>query len=246
MNNDIMIYGLQRSGTNYVEALLVENFEGVQIWNEHYPDCLPTQKHFRLYDEKHLIPSLQFQNNFLYDGFSDFDKHVSRLTEKSQLSYVVVVKHPLSWYLSYFNWASKKHHIDHRKKDVNGHFILEWNLFMKKWLAFQAEAPGRVHIVKYEDLIADHDTSLEAASSYLKLTKRHSDFFIPEKVGMSKGFGKKRLDYYKKKSYLDELPETHYRVIRELVDDNVLSDLGYEMKDSQPTYSHQKNYKATS
>ena len=241
-----MIYGLQRSGTNYVEALFLENFRDLHFWNEHYPDCLPTQKHFRLYDEKHLIPSLQFQNNFHYADFAEFDNQVSRLTDKSELTYVVVVKHPLSWYLSYFNWASKKHHIDHRKKDVNGHFILEWNLFMKKWLDFKKEAPNRVSIVKYEDLIADSTAKLNASKTLFGLEMRHDKYFIPEKVGMSKGFNKKRLDYYKKKNYLKELPETHYRVIRELVDSSVLSDLGYEMKDSEPTYAYQKNYEAQS
>lgn len=241
-----MIYGLQRSGTNYVEALFIENFKGVKIWNEHYPDCLPTQKHFRLYDEKHLIPSLQFQNNFHYENFSAFDAHVTRLTEQVELNYVVVVKHPLSWYLSYFAWASKKHHIDHRKKEVNGHFILEWNLFMKKWLDFKKEAPNRVSIVKYEDLIADSSSELDASMTLFGLEKRHENYFIPEKVGMSKGFNAKRLNYYKKKSYMSELPETHYRVIRELVDESVLDDLGYEMSPSSPTYAHQKNYEAKS
>lgn len=238
-----MIYGLERSGTNFSEATILENFKNVTFWNEHYPDCLPTHKHFRLYDEKHFIPITQFLNPFIFNCFNDFDSKVSELTQKQNLNYLIVVKDPYAWYQSFMKLATKGRYIPVRTKIANGQFILDWNCFYKKWIGFRNEAPQRIYILRYEDLISKTDDSLKAIQAVFNLTAKSDEWVLPEKVGMSKKFNAKRLLYYKQESYMDILPPTHMRVISEMLDIDVLQALGYAKIPTTPTYGFQRNYK---
>lgn len=240
---DLMIYGLQRSGTNYTEALILENFKNVAFWNEHYPKSLPTHKHFRLYDQKHLVPSLYYLNEFFYPSFSDFDQHVSSLTKKEGLKYVIVVKDPYGWYKSYLRYAHRTKEVNFLKKDANGQFMLEWNLFHKKWLDFAEEAPERVHIVRYKDLLSNFEESLELMQQTLALTPKESTWYNPKSVGMSKRFSLQRKDYYTKGAYLEEIEPLHFRVITEMIDPEVCSKLNFDLIKSEPTNHLQNNYK---
>ncbi|MDC1221291.1 sulfotransferase [Salibacteraceae bacterium] len=239
---DLMIYGLERSGTNFTEAVMLENFQNIQFWNEHYPDALPTHKHFRLYDEKHFIPITQFLNNFHFPDFLSFDKKVNELTRKADLKYVISVKDPYAWYQSFMKLAAKGNYIPVRSKIANGQFMLDWNLFHKKWLQFADEAPERIKIIRYEDMINNTDESLNLIQSKFDLEAKSSSWHLPEKVGMSKSFNAKRMLYYKKGSFKDKFPATHMRVISEMLDTDVLTSLGYEKIDTEPTYDYQTNY----
>lgn len=239
-----MIYGLERSGTNFTEAVMLENFKDIQFWNEHYPDCLPTHKHFRLYDEKHFIPITQFLNNFTYASFADFDAAVSKLTGKENLNYVVVVKNPYAWYLSFMKLAKKGNYIPHRAKIANGQFMIDWNLFHAKWLSFAEEAPTRIEIIRYEDLIKQTNNRLESIKDKFDLAPK-GDWMLPEKVGMSRHFNAKRLTYYKKGSYEEQYEPTHMRVISEMLDEQILKKLGYDKINTDPTYAYQNNYTPT-
>jgi len=239
---DLMIYGLQRSGTNYTEALILENFKHTSFWNEHYPKSLPTHKHFRLYEQKHLVPSLYYLNEFYYPTFQSFDAHVSGLTKKKDLKYVVVVKDPYGWYLSYLRYAHRTTEINFLKKDANGQFILEWNLFYGKWLQFQQEAPDRVHIIRYKDLLKDLGPSLERIEDRFGMTRKAKEWHNPKAVGMSKKFNFKRKKYYTEGSYLEEFDPKHFRVISEMIDPVVCEKLQFERLESETTFHLQNNY----
>ena len=239
---DLMIYGLERSGTNFTEAVLLENFKNISFWNEHYPDCLPTHKHFRLYDEKHFIPITQFLNNFTFSDFKSFDEKVSKLTGKSNLKYVIAVKDPYAWYQSFMKLAKKGSYIPHRAKIANGQFMIDWNLFHKKWLQFAEEAPDRVQIIRYEDTIKKTAESLKLLQDKFALEPKSNQWHLPEKVGMSKHFDAKRMLYYKTDKFKDKFPPTHLRVISEMLDEEVLNALNYQKIETNPTYDYQNNY----
>mgnify|MGYP000574649895 CR=1 FL=1 len=239
---NMMIYGLQRAGTNYTEAVILENFKDVRFLNEHFPDCLPTQKHFRLYDEKFIIPSLQFQNNFHFPSFKQFDEKVEELTQQKDLKYVVVVKNPYAWYQSFMRLANRTKHITYRKKHINGHFVIDWNLFHSKWLSFFNECPEKIELVKYEDLVKDFDGTMKALENKFGLKSIHPEYFNPKSVGMSRKFTKKRNTYYKGKAYLADLHPTYIRVISELLDKSLMERFDYEWIQVEPTYEYQNNY----
>jgi len=247
-NSNLMLFGLPRSGTNYVEALLHENFHGVKFLNEHYPEALPTHKHFRLYDEKHLVPGPQYLNQFFYPDFSSFHTHVSALTENENLQYLVTVRNPYAWYVSYSHWAHKRPFwkrqvIKFLRKEANAHFLLEWNLFMKKWIQFASEAPDRVKIVRHEDLLQRFDQNMAELEAFFHLKPKSEKWHNPQKVGMSDAFSASKKTQLASGKYIKEIPELHFRAITEVMDKAVMDTLGYEWLPSHPTYHLQRHYK---
>ena len=58
---NILQFGLQRSGTNFLSTLLMKNFR-IEILNNSDRKH-PLHKHFRLYDDKSFIPDTKYQNN---------------------------------------------------------------------------------------------------------------------------------------------------------------------------------------
>jgi hypothetical protein len=225
----LMVYGLQRSGTNYMEKLLPSNFKDVHLENVAYHRSLPLHKHFRLYDEMYYVPEPKYLNNFSYPSFSDLDAHVQRLTGKEILHYVVVVKEPYSWYISYCKLAQKNNWPTYMKKWANQHYMIDYSLFVRKWLDFQAEAPDKVVVLRYEDLLADLEGSLEQIRTKFGLEMKHDSYQNFSKVNMSKKFGEKRRQYYLNKEFLNLLTDEELYVLTENLDPTVVEELNYEL-----------------
>jgi agmatine/peptidylarginine deiminase len=72
------LYGLQRSGTNVLTLFLNKNFN-ISIKNKNDDRRQSaSHKHFRIYDEKNVIPETneinQFINNYIINSIEDLDK----------------------------------------------------------------------------------------------------------------------------------------------------------------------------
>ena len=98
----VLHYGLQRSGTNYLETLLKKNFR-IRFLNSNKDRRSPLHKHCRLYKNKQIIPEPQYQNDIVVDTFDQFES----LFEVVPDYYFIISKDPYSWNLSYRNWAKK-------------------------------------------------------------------------------------------------------------------------------------------
>ena len=141
---DILLYGLQRSGTNYLETLMNNNFE-VNFEMDHYTYSLPIHKHFRPYSKPWFFPHLPLLHDFHYDTFDEFDAHCKRLTQKDELNYIVISKEPYSWYLSFNRFAARVKMVYHmKKKDVNHHYLIDYSLYFEKWLKFMEQRPQNI------------------------------------------------------------------------------------------------------
>lgn len=151
-----LLYGIQRSGTNYVQQIVLKNFQDIRFHNQQNSRCLPTHKHFRLYDEKSIIPDIRFSNAFTYRNFRDFKRHIGKMAGKEISIFFVCIKDPYSWYLSYKKHARKNKYV-YLKKSLNSHYLIDYNLFYRKWYDFSVEAPDEVLFLKNEDLIEDPD-----------------------------------------------------------------------------------------
>ena len=68
----LLLYGLQRSGTKYLEVLLKHQFH-VQFMNNNKDRTSPLQKHFRLYDDKGLVPEPKYQNEIRVANFEELE-----------------------------------------------------------------------------------------------------------------------------------------------------------------------------
>lgn len=222
-----LLYGMQRTGSNYTQEVLLQNFQNIRFYN-HVSRCLPTHKHFRLYDEKAIIPDVRYYNSFTYKRFKDFKEHAELIAGREISLFIVTIKDPYSWYVSYKKHAKKNKYV-YIKKSLNSHYIIDYNLFYRKWLDFSMEAPAEVLMVRYEDLISDLDVSLQRMGDKFDLDRSSEVSINPAKVSMSKTFTSRRATYYKNNKYLDLISERELSVIQHLLDKELLSSLNYQL-----------------
>lgn len=223
-----LLYGIQRSGSNYILQLLLRNFRNIRFYNQEISRCLPAHKHFRLYDEKSAIPDVRFFNTFTYSSFKDFKQHVEQIVEKEIDTFLVCIKDPYSWYLSYKKHA-RKNKVTYLKKSLNSHYLIDYNLFYRKWLDFSMEAPGEVMIVRYEDLIEDLEDTIKRVGEKFNLERSSHEIVNPAKVPMSKEFTQERSSFYKDKKYLKLISEQERSIIKHLLDPALISKLNYQI-----------------
>ncbi len=224
----LLHYGLQRSGTNFLEYLLAKKYR-VQFLNSNIdgirPDrSSPLHKHFRLYDEKDIIPEPKFRNELRIATFNAFEQ----LLEVIPDYYLIISKDPYSWFLSYTSWA--------KKCDwpvVPYHYILEYNLFYAKWLEFSRQTE-RILFVRYLDLLRDPDQELKRLESKMNLKKKFlyslRSNLVP-KVPQSGEFSSDRQSYYLNEQYLQSYTKEGLKEINDLIDPVVIDQLGYQKKE---------------
>lgn len=216
----LLHYGLQRSGTNFLESLLKKNYR-VQFLNSNKSRSLPLQKHFRLYSKKNIIPEPQYCNNIIVENFENFEA----LFEVVPDYYLVLSKDPYSWYLSYREWAKKCNW-----PKVNHHYIEEYNLFYGKFLEFSNQTE-KVIFVKYIDLLKDSNAVLNQLQERMNLKKTIISRFIlrkPSKVSQSSRFANERRAYYIEEKYLKEYSNEDLQLLNDSLDIEVTGLLGYQ------------------
>ena len=223
-----ILYGMQRTGSNYVKQVLEQNFGNIEFFNNSFARCLPTHKHFRLYDEKVIIPDARYYNSFTYKGFREFKKHAEQVVGREIELFIVCIKDPYSWYISYKKHA-KKNRFPYFRRSLNSHYIIDYNLFYEKWHAFYREAPAEVLILRNEDLLRDFDGKLREMADSYGLERVLGESVNPEKVHMSKKFTSERASYYRNSKYLDLFSEQELGIIQHLLDPGTFSELGYEI-----------------
>ena len=223
----LLLYGLQRSGTNYLEALLKRTYR-VKFLNDKNDRSSIRHKHVRLYAEKDRIPEPQYKNQLVVNSGSEFFQQLD-----IDPDFVLIIsKDPYSWYISYQKWAKKCDW-----PPVNHHYIEEYNLFYGKWLDL-AEANSKFIFVQYAELLENPDAVIEklAVQMDLKTTiwsairNRFSgrDSRI-SKVSHSGSFNESQQEYYQQKQYMADFNEAELNQLNEALDLGVLEKLGYQI-----------------
>lgn len=225
---NILLYGLQRSGTNYMETLLPHNFSNVALLNQAFARSLPLHKHFRPYDEKWFVPEPKYLNQFQYPSFEDFDRHCQELTGAQDLGYITIVKEPYSWYISYCKLARKNRWPSYMHKWTNQHYMIEYSLFCKKWIDFRDQAPDKVALIRYEDVLKDLPGTLDSLREKFGLEKKQADYQNFSKVNMSRTFSVRRRNYYMKKQFMEQFSQEELFLLTHHLDAGVAKALGYE------------------
>ncbi|NER80315.1 MAG: hypothetical protein F6K42_12190 [Leptolyngbya sp. SIO1D8] len=217
---NLLQYGLQRSGTNFLETILKKNYQ-IQFLNSNQDRRSPLQKHFRLYDAKDIVPGPQYQNDILIEDFAHFEHLFPTLPDY----YLIISKDPYSWYLSYMSWANKCNW-----PNVNHHYIEEYNFFYGKFLEFSSQT-DKLIFIRYIDLIKDVNKTLnqlELRTHFRKKLFARLTLRQPNKVSHSSHFTEDKRAYYTNKKYLAEYAEDELQTLNNLLDSHVISLLGYE------------------
>ena len=70
---NLLYSGLQRSGTNFLETLLKKKYR-VRFLNSNKDRNSVLHKHFRLYDDKEIIPEPQYRNELKIADFESYEQ----------------------------------------------------------------------------------------------------------------------------------------------------------------------------
>jgi hypothetical protein len=222
---NLLYYGLQRSGTNYLHELLTSNFK-VNLLNSDEDRAQPIQKHFRLYDDKEKVPEPKYLNDLHVSSYNQFMELTGLKVPIDGI--IVISKDPYSWYLSYCKWAKKCNW-----EKVNHHYIEEYNLFYAKWMELSKES-NTMHFIRYIDLLTDKNKILAQLKNKYQLTGHLSLKSIKSKilhtkfVPQSDKFTKSKNDYYVNQEYLQKLSADEIHTINEKLSDELMSFLGYQ------------------
>lgn len=220
----ILLYGLQRSGTNYIEKVLTDHYR-VRIINHNDDKTYPGAKHFRLYDNKNIMPEPGYYNNVVIKDFAALEKILKDVPDY----YLVLSKDPYSWLESYEKWAAKC-----KWEKVEHHYIEEYNLFYRKWLELSSET-DKIIFVRYIDLLRDIDKELQRLEKLMGLRKKVSGLFVQTKythVDQSETFTQEHLNYYLKEQYFSKYYSELLAEVNNRLDMEVISRLGYSLKDN--------------
>ena len=226
MKKKLLHYGLQRSGTNFLESLLVNNFD-IKIYSLRKEREHPLQKHFILYDDKTKIPESKYLNNYNFKSYADFKKSWELNTEINGV--IVISKDPYSWLLSYEKWAKKCNW-----PTPSYQYIEEYNLFLDKWRVF-AQQSNEILFIRYIDLLVQPEIELTKIEDKFSLkkrwkTRRNGLKTALDKVKVSEKFSKEKKEFYTKKKYLNNYNKTKLENTNYFLDENLMSFLNYKLE----------------
>lgn len=213
------MYGLQRSGTNYMETLMRLNYPDAVFLNGIVRSEI-THKHFRLYPEKHIIPEPQFANQIIAPDLASFE---AQLPFAAPDLYLVVSKDPYSWFLSYQKWSIKNNWPPHEH-----HYMMEWVLFYSMWMGYAA-TDNRILCIKYDDLLTEPATALHQVASILQYPDV-DHVRTTNKVYASRRFSPEKKQAHLSGENLKSIPETELSHINTLLPGKLMSFLGYGYK----------------
>ena len=191
------LYGLQRSGTNLIQTFLETNFH-ISFMNN--PDRQsPYHKHFRIYDDKDIIPQTdknnQYKNKYIINSLKELDELLGDLNHNNK--YIIVYKNIFSWLPSIEKWAKGCKWKTNSKME----FVEDYLHFIKKWCLIKNE---RVFFINYEDFLhmSDDNNSLVNKLSVFLNKKQNKIKYTFEKVNCSEKFTISKKNYYINHEYM--------------------------------------------
>ena len=203
------IYGLQRSGTNIITTFINDNFDIDIVNNNHQERKDPHHKHFRIYDEKSFIPLTlrqQYGNDIFIKNYKELEKFIG-----ANSKCFVVIKDVFAWFISIKKWASICNW------NVCDYYTLveEYYKYVEKWYDIMKTSNGNILIINYHEyieLLSDNNMNLINRIENFTQSKIKT-FKIRNNVQCSPKFNREKLEYYKKKKYMNDYSEEEKRKI---------------------------------
>ena len=217
-SNSYYIYGIQRSGTNYLEQLIKSNF----------PSCRVMNSQQRAW--KHSINMPIHWDNTQYT----FIIHKNPYTWVESMCF----RNRVDWIKTQKTYpANELHTAD--ILNVEGANIVNlartWKHFHNTWLfSEETKSPKRL-VIRYEDLLNDNSRRV-ILSTIAQMTKwghkktSDNDWHNPKmgKVSQSPDFDEKRLAYYQKQ-YPEKLTKLQIGAITQEIKPQMIRQMGYKV-----------------
>lgn len=210
--NAIKIYGLRRTGTNYLQWLLAQNFKQLVILKD-------------MFAWKHGLPIDYKGKTYKFTG-RDYclSPDILRLDAISKLYYILCVKDPYSWYISICNW----HNTDPFPLDKDKlERLFLWNYMGLEYIKFVCKVHSSV-IIRYEDLLTNLDFVLQTMADRFCLFRMNTLLDTDCNIYDGTHIYDKRY-FYASKHYLDLYSGTDFEMARKFLDKELVEKLGYRL-----------------
>lgn len=206
MNEKYILYGIQRSGTNILETLWNNNFnKKIIVYEDDYK--YPTHKHYRLYKT--------------YVNYNDFDRDVKavlKIPQNTKMNYIIMIKEPYSWLVSYKKWAIKC-----KWENVTiEHMMYEYNNFYNMWIKWR-ENNKNIYILNYNLILLNQIKLMQSLAATFKLLFLSNKLIVPKSIPKTGIFNQERRDYYINKLYMNDLTEEEKEIIQTSLMDSIRS-----------------------
>jgi hypothetical protein len=177
----VIIRGIQRSGTNFLENL--SHRLDLKVINKgDIPRNSPKHKHFRVQNDKaSIFMDKQYLNEIYVDNIQDLNFLVIK---KKRLKNILIIKDPINWILSINRWAKKCGWISKEKNltddfDLMSKYLKEWDNFHLKWLDL-AKEKDQLLILQWENLITNFHDNLEKIGNFMELKNYNQNLNISD------------------------------------------------------------------
>jgi hypothetical protein len=238
----IKVFGERNCGTNYLQGLLLRNFN-IEI--------LPGKVNpkFRRLKELEFVRYLYFKFTYpKYLGWKHQQIDIERIRSNrrsSETLFLVLIKNPYSFLLSLYK---KPYHYKLEKGDFDSFLqaswktvgfehgpksylnpIVLWNEKNKSYLEFK-DSGLAVELIKYEDLVADPAKVFDHLSNKYNLPRKPQ--YFSNITRSMKGDHEKDFNYYKnyylQQRWKEKLNAEQINVINQYLDLRTLQLIGYE------------------
>lgn len=162
-------HGIQRSGTNYLCALL-EQADYFVVNRVDPVRSAPSHKHCRWQDDKTtIVMSSTFANDHRASSAEDVNRTAGF---PSGTRHVVVFKNPAVWLESIYRWGLTHSWVDSTDDFVGSAefaraWLREWSHYYEKWSSIGENSPGSVLMIGYDDLQTDPVATMSRVNQFL-------------------------------------------------------------------------------
>lgn len=211
-------FGLQRSGTNILKALIEINYPNSRVLTMYLGN-----KH-EISTWESMAQSINTQNNVEFDLTEIERELIIKDIEERNLPILIQIKKPISWLDSYFRYQKKK--IQYLDPEANPSFDLSWaarslslwEATVVSWLSLAKEYPDNCIIIEHMEMLEKPEEVLEKIACKFELIgsgKLISQINNAMKRGHYKVHGKDLIDpyhkfdpsYHTEKQWLQNYPE---------------------------------------
>lgn len=237
----LTVFGLQRSGTNFVENCIRQNFTGVNVVNT---------------DRQHIWKhSFGIGNNGWHAGIPE-----NKFNDKNHLC-IVIYKHPYAWMESvctknvdtvkrygdmYWDKAGDSANVAYKCTNLNTSRMIDlYNDFYEFWFSKKDHFNKPIYYIKYEDMVTSHERTKEILKEIqenfgITKSKEKNDYRIPEKVGQSDKFTPDRRNKYVN-YHIQRLTWDQIQYINDSMSDTLKNIMKYPLFTTEEQY--QEHYK---
>ena len=251
-------YGELRTGTNYVRALLQQNYPNTLVLTYILGDKhSPPVAFDAIWDEvRHLPdPDLEFARRATYAvrGPASQDGDRTQLAEirkraaavaaayrDRSMRFLVTIKDPCAWIVSVARFQQWVHRDDETLHDWDCDRVREmcfrYNAHYASWRELVDANPERARMIRFEDLLTDAEQVFTGVERLLGLTRPKAFVDLAETVEPTvwdhlpvlKSTAQFDDSYYSGRRYLERLLPEHRAIIASTIDWETLSPFGYE------------------